>query len=87
VSSAKAAAPATASTVNQGRELDQLGGSIRSCATLDQPKNLPARPIYIIRLRPEPGVDAPRAVRHLLKRALRSYGLRCVAPLDVEGAP
>ena len=28
----QASALATASTVNQGRELDQLGGSIRSCA-------------------------------------------------------
>ena len=64
----QASALATASTVNQGRELDQLGGSIGSSATLDKAKNQSARPLYVIHLRPEPGVDPIRAVRHLLKR-------------------
>ena len=81
----KASAPATASTVNQGRELDQLGGSIGSSATLDKAKNQPARPpLYVIHLQPEPGVDPIRAIRHILKRALRSYGLRCISLEEVR---
>jgi hypothetical protein len=36
------------------------------------------RPIFTIRLRPEPGTDGYRALRGLLKRALRGYGLRCI---------
>jgi hypothetical protein len=35
------------------------------------------RPIYTIRLRPEPGVDGIKSLRFLLKRALR-WGLKCV---------
>jgi hypothetical protein len=38
----------------------------------------PDRPIYTVRFRPEPGVDGIRNLRHLLKRALRDWGLRCV---------
>ena len=37
------------------------------------------RPVYTIRLRPEPGTDGIRSLRGLLKRALRSHGLRCVS--------
>jgi hypothetical protein len=36
------------------------------------------RPIYTVSFRPEPGVDAIRSLRHLLKRALRDWGLKCV---------
>jgi hypothetical protein len=36
------------------------------------------RPVYTITLRPEPGTDGLRAVRGLLKLALRAFGLRCV---------
>jgi len=37
------------------------------------------RPIFIVHLRPEPGVDDPiRALRLLLKTALRRYGMRCL---------
>lgn len=36
-------------------------------------------PLFTVVLRPSPGCDDPiRALRALLKRALRSYGLRCV---------
>lgn len=58
-----------------------------SCTNSQTSRPSQDRPVYVIRVRPEPGVDATRALRHFLKRALRSYGLRCVAPLDVEGAP
>lgn len=37
-----------------------------------------ARPIFLLRLRPEPGVDAIRALRALLKAALRRFGLRAI---------
>ena len=37
------------------------------------------RPVYQLLLRPEPGVDDIRAVRALLKTALRRFGLRCVS--------
>jgi hypothetical protein len=36
-------------------------------------------PVYTIRLRPLPGVDAIRQLRALLKRALRSHGLKCIS--------
>jgi hypothetical protein len=36
------------------------------------------RPSYVITFRPEPGIDGPRAVRALLKFALRTLGLRCI---------
>jgi hypothetical protein len=39
----------------------------------------PLRPIFTLTFRPEPGVDAIRALRALLKAALRKYGLKCVA--------
>jgi hypothetical protein len=35
-------------------------------------------PTYVVRLRPEPGVDAVRALRGMLKQALRRFGLRAV---------
>jgi hypothetical protein len=43
-----------------------------------------ARPVYILTLRAEPGVDDTRALRALLKAALRRYGLRC---LSIDRAP
>jgi hypothetical protein len=40
----------------------------------------PARPLYKLVLKPEPNcVDPVRALRRLLKRALRQYGLRAVS--------
>ena len=35
------------------------------------------RPIFTIRLRPEPGTEPIRALRGLLKNAMRKFGLRC----------
>jgi hypothetical protein len=37
------------------------------------------RPIFILRLRPELGVDPIRALRRSLKILLRQCGLRCVS--------
>jgi hypothetical protein len=38
------------------------------------------RPVFVLRLRPTPDCTTPyRALRELLKRALRNYGLRCIA--------
>ena len=42
------------------------------------------RPIYLLELRPEPGVDPIRALRALLKASLRRYGLRCIAAHESE---
>jgi hypothetical protein len=40
----------------------------------------PQRPIFVVRLRPEPGVDdAIRTLRQALKVLLRRFGLRAVA--------
>ena len=36
------------------------------------------RPIFVLRLRPEPGVNGYRALRELLKRLLRTHGFRCL---------
>ena len=36
------------------------------------------RPIYIVRLRPLPGIDAERALRAALKVLLRRFGLQAV---------
>jgi hypothetical protein len=37
------------------------------------------RPIYRLRLRPLKGVDPMRALRHVLKRLLRTHGMQCVS--------
>lgn len=38
-----------------------------------------SRTLYVVTLRPEPGIDGPIVLRRFLKRALRDHGLRCVA--------
>jgi hypothetical protein len=35
--------------------------------------------VYVLKLRPLPGVDAIRALRWVLKGLLRRHGLRCVS--------
>jgi hypothetical protein len=54
------------------------------------------RPVFILEVRAEPGVDAIRALRWLLKSMRRRFGLRCVsarqensasADSAAEGAP
>jgi hypothetical protein len=37
-----------------------------------------ARPVFVLRVQAEPGVDVIRSLRAWLKRGLRDYGLRCV---------
>jgi len=37
------------------------------------------RIIYVLKLRALPGVDAIRALRPVLKKLLRQYGLKCVS--------
>ena len=37
------------------------------------------RPVYVIRLRARPGVNSILALRQVLRRLLRSYGLICVS--------
>jgi hypothetical protein len=39
----------------------------------------------VITLRTEPGTDGPRAVRALLKLALRAFGLRCIRVNQIPG--
>ena len=36
------------------------------------------RGLFLLTLRPEPGVDPIKALRHVLKNLLRRYGLKCV---------
>jgi hypothetical protein len=37
------------------------------------------RPLFVLTLRPEPGVDGVRALRRFLKVALRLFRLRCIS--------
>ncbi len=37
------------------------------------------RPVYLLRLRADPDVDAIRALRSALKLLARRFGLRCVS--------
>ena len=42
-------------------------------------------PVFLVRLRALPGVDAVRALRVVLKTLLRKYGLKCLS-IEVETA-
>jgi hypothetical protein len=54
--------------------------SVATAMTTTIPKpTAEERPTYVLQLRPEPGVDPVRALRAVLKVALRRYGLRCVS--------
>jgi len=44
------------------------------------------RPRYVLVLQPEPGVDAIRALRWILKRSLRQFGMKCVDIREAERA-
>jgi hypothetical protein len=37
------------------------------------------QPIFRLRLRPLKDVDPIRALRHVLKRLLRTYGMKCIS--------
>jgi hypothetical protein len=43
------------------------------------PKGLMIGPLFMVTLRPEPGIDATKALRGALKTLLRTYGLRCTS--------
>jgi hypothetical protein len=40
--------------------------------------NKPAAPRYVLTLQAQPGIDAIRALRWILKKLLRQYGFKCV---------
>jgi hypothetical protein len=44
------------------------------------------RPVYELHLRPEPGVDAVRALRGVLKVALRQFGMKCTSCEEIPGS-
>ena len=39
---------------------------------------------YVLVLQPEPGVDPIRALRWILKRSLRQFGMKCVDIREAE---
>jgi hypothetical protein len=41
-----------------------------------------SRPVYVLRLRAEPGIDPIRSLRWLLKTTLRQGGLRCISIVE-----
>jgi hypothetical protein len=43
-----------------------------------------SRPIFVLRLRPDPNVDPVRALRAVLKSLLRTYGMKCIAVEEEE---
>lgn len=47
--------------------------------TPDDPLTSTQRPTFIVHLRPEPRVDAVRALRLALKTLLRRFGLRAIS--------
>jgi hypothetical protein len=49
--------------------------------TTQEPRRQAAseRPLFRLVLRPQPRVDGERALRALLKTALRRFGLRCIS--------
>jgi hypothetical protein len=45
------------------------------------------RPIYVLKFRPLPGIDAIRSLRAILKFALRGHGLRCISAQEIPPQP
>jgi hypothetical protein len=45
------------------------------------------RPVFTVQFRAKPGIDAIKALRALVKRALRNHGLKCVSASEdiIEG--
>jgi hypothetical protein len=71
---AHAAKPATAATVNRLQS-----GVVGHDDPLHSDHSRQVQATFVLRLRAEPGVDAIRALRALLKVALRRHGLRCTS--------
>ena len=42
------------------------------------------RPVFVLRLQTQKNVNAVRALRHVLKKLLRTHGMKC---LSVEESP
>jgi hypothetical protein len=42
------------------------------------------RPIFLMTLRPEPGIDPIRSLRSVLKVLLRGYGMKCLRIDQIE---
>jgi hypothetical protein len=51
------------------------------------PTKVSDRPIYLLRLRPEPRVDSVRALRRGLKLLFRQCRLRCLSVREEEQQP
>ena len=45
------------------------------------------RPTFLLRLRPEEGIDPIRALRRVLKFALRACGMRATVVVEERNAP
>jgi hypothetical protein len=45
------------------------------------------RPVFALKFRAEPGIDAIKALRTLLKVSLRRFGLRAVDAVEVQDIP
>jgi len=52
---------------------------ITATTTTTTAKPATKRPVLVLELRPEPGVDPVLALRTLLKIALRRCGMRCIS--------
>jgi hypothetical protein len=48
---------------------------------------IPNRPTYLLRLQPLKGVDGVHALRRLLKRALRDFGMKCLSAHEEQTIP
>jgi hypothetical protein len=44
----------------------------------------PERPVFILHLRPEPGVDPIHALRAVLKELLRRHGMKCLSAAEAS---
>jgi hypothetical protein len=42
----------------------------------------PNRPTFLLRLQPLKGIDPIHALRHVLKRMLRQYGMQCISCVE-----
>jgi hypothetical protein len=57
-----------------------VGGSRVGAAEFSHPpESTQERPLFRLILRPQPRVDGERALRALLKTALRKFGMRCLS--------
>jgi hypothetical protein len=60
------------------------GGSQSRAPVAKLPPDISSSQTYVIKLRPQPGVDAVRALRAALKVLLRRFGLKAVEVKEEE---